>query len=70
MIIPTSSSTSSRRVRQHSLAFSRFTLISISQVIVSICILFGVTSVRANAEDEFNPTLEVGVVQQFGKKTT
>ena len=67
MMIPTSS-LKSRRVRQHRPKFYQFAFISLSEVLVFICIVLGVTSVRANPEEEFNPTLEVGVVQQFGKK--
>ncbi|MCG5059181.1 MAG: SpoIID/LytB domain-containing protein [Limnoraphis sp. WC205] len=68
MIIPTSSFTSPR-VCQHSLTVYPFSFISLSQVIVSIFVL-AVTPAQANTQQEFNPTLEVGVVQQFGKKPT
>lgn len=59
-----------RRVRQPRPKFYRFTFISVSQVLVSVSILLGVNTARANTQEEFNPILEVGVVQQFGKKPT
>ena len=67
MIFPTSS-LKSRRVRQHNPTFYQFALISVSRVVISACIVLGMTSARGNAQEELNPVLEVGVVQQFGKK--
>ncbi|MDY7023691.1 MAG: amidase, partial [Cyanobacteriota bacterium] len=74
MIVPTSSY-KSRRVRQYRLTFYRFSLISVSQILVFVGLVFGVTSVRATTEEnaqsqDFNPYLAIGVVQQFGKKPT
>ncbi len=69
MIVPTSSF-KPRRVHQHSLTVYQLTWISVSQVIVSICVVLGVTSTQTHAQEPFNPILEVGVVQQFGKQPT